>query len=393
MNAVPPCFNPAHHHKRPEESVEDLAKFFQMIYDTARSIKPDAIVEWCPCGTAFNFYNLPNLNMSVASDPHNSWQVRTKGKSLKALHGDGTAYFGDHVELSDGHQDFASTVGIGGVVGTQFTWPVGSGRRRTYDLTPEKEAIWQKWISLYKDKMLSRGEYLGGLYDIGFDRPEAHAIESRTRCTTPSTRRNSKGRSSSAAWSAALTKYTTTKTIAIWVSCRDLPVRWMFSSRATCCWRPSRNELGRPVAGLSSDVQPGHSAARPAPHADALGPHSLRRDRHSAHGADVGFRRVEQSRPRPRRHHHTDRHGGDAVHRHQLRPDGARLSQRRVGIHLCGPGDQPGARVCHRMEHGDGLHAQSADLHRLDQPAGARFRPCPALLGVGGHRSCWCSPA
>jgi alpha-galactosidase len=24
--------------------------------------------------------------------------------------------------------------------------------------------------------MLSRGEYLGGLYDIGFDRPETHAI-------------------------------------------------------------------------------------------------------------------------------------------------------------------------------------------------------------------------
>lgn len=27
-----------------------------------------------------------------------------------------------------------------------------------------------------KDKMLSRGEYLGDLYDIGFDRPESHAI-------------------------------------------------------------------------------------------------------------------------------------------------------------------------------------------------------------------------
>ena len=65
---------------RPEESVEDLARFFQMIYDTARSIKPDALVEWCPCGTSFNFYTLPNLNMSVASDPHSSWQVRTKGK-------------------------------------------------------------------------------------------------------------------------------------------------------------------------------------------------------------------------------------------------------------------------------------------------------------------------
>ena len=29
---------------------------------------------------------------------------------------------------------------------------------------------------LYNTQMLSRGEYLGGLYDIGFDRPEAHAI-------------------------------------------------------------------------------------------------------------------------------------------------------------------------------------------------------------------------
>jgi alpha-galactosidase len=185
MNGVPPCFNPAHHHKRPEESVEDLAAFFKMIYDTARSIKPDALVEFCPCGTAFNFYTLPNLNMTVASDPTSSWQVRSKGKSLKALHGDQTAYFGDHVELSDGHDDFASTVGVGGVVGTQFTWPVGSGpqprpgrkgRRPTLDLTPEKEQVWQKWISLYKEKMLSKGQYRGDLYDIGFDRPETHAI-------------------------------------------------------------------------------------------------------------------------------------------------------------------------------------------------------------------------
>ncbi len=176
MNGVPPCFNPAHHHARPEESVEDLAKFFQMIYETARSIKPDALVEFCPCGTAFNFYNLPNLNMSVASDPRSSWQVRTKGKSLKALHGDTTAYFGDHVELSDEHQDFASTVGIGGVVGTQFTWPVGSTERPRYDLTLAKEEIWKNWVSLYKEKMLSQGEYRGDLYDIGYDRPEAHAI-------------------------------------------------------------------------------------------------------------------------------------------------------------------------------------------------------------------------
>jgi len=176
MNAVPPCYNPAHRHARPEDAVEALPRFFQMIFETARSIQPDALVEWCPCGTAFNFYTLPHLNMSVASDPHNSWQVRTKGKTLKALHGDAIAYFGDHVELSDQRQDFASTVGIGGVVGTNFTWPPGSAQRNRLDLTPDKEQLFQKWIALYKDKMLSRGEYLGALYDIGFDRPEAHAI-------------------------------------------------------------------------------------------------------------------------------------------------------------------------------------------------------------------------
>ena len=57
MNGVPPRFNPAHHHLRPEESLEDLAKFFKMIYDAARSIKPDALVEWRPCGAAFNPHN------------------------------------------------------------------------------------------------------------------------------------------------------------------------------------------------------------------------------------------------------------------------------------------------------------------------------------------------
>ena len=68
--------------------MEAVPAFFKMIYDTARSIKPDALVEFCPCGTEFSFYTLPYLNMSVASDPGSSLQVRMKGKTLKALHGD-----------------------------------------------------------------------------------------------------------------------------------------------------------------------------------------------------------------------------------------------------------------------------------------------------------------
>jgi alpha-galactosidase len=178
MNGVPPCYNPAHHHTRPEDSVEGLPRFFEQIYRTARSIKPDALVEFCPCGTSYSFFTLPFVNMTVASDPGSSWQVRLKGKTLKALAGDSKAYFGDHVEMSEGGDDFASTIGIGGVVGTNFTWPPGSaGTKKKLDLTPEKERTWAKWVGIYKDKMLSRGTYLGTLYDIGFDRPEAHAIE------------------------------------------------------------------------------------------------------------------------------------------------------------------------------------------------------------------------
>ena len=175
-NAAPRCYNPAHHHHDPEESVEAVPQLFRVIYETARSIKPDALVEFCPCGTSFSFYTLPYVNLTVASDPESSWQVRLKGKALKALTGDGLAYFGDHVELSDGADDFASTLGVGGVVGSNFTWPVGTAVEDDVDLTPKREQLWRKWVALYREKMLSRGQYLGSLYDIGFDRPEAHAI-------------------------------------------------------------------------------------------------------------------------------------------------------------------------------------------------------------------------
>jgi alpha-galactosidase len=176
MNAVPACYNPAHHHKRPEDSVEALPDFFRELYETARSVKPDALVEFCPCGTAYSFFTMPHFNMSVASDPESSFQIRSKGKTLKALMGDDIPYFGDHVELSDGAIDFASTVGVGGVVGTQFVLPNLVKKRSTSDLTPERQKIFEKWLKIYKDKMLSRGQYLGDIYDIGFDLPETHVI-------------------------------------------------------------------------------------------------------------------------------------------------------------------------------------------------------------------------
>lgn len=176
MNGAPRCYNPAHHHAQPEESVEAVPEFFGAIYEAAKQIKPDALVEFCPCGTSYSFFTMPHYNMSVASDPTSSFQVRSKGKTLKALMGDGVAYFGDHVELSDGGNDFASTVGVGGVVGTQFVLPELAEKPGKSDLTPERKLHFAKWLKIYREQMLSRGEYMGGLYDIGFDLPETHAI-------------------------------------------------------------------------------------------------------------------------------------------------------------------------------------------------------------------------
>ena len=172
LNAVTPCYNPEHQHARPEESTEGLARFWRAVHQAAQEADPKALIELCPCGTAFAFHNLPYVDQYPASDPLSSYQVRHKGKTMKALMGRGSSYVGDHVELSDGGKDFASSYGVGAVLSTKFTYPDGPGNV----LTPKKEALWRKWIDLYKENMLSTGTYRGELYDIGFDKPEAHVV-------------------------------------------------------------------------------------------------------------------------------------------------------------------------------------------------------------------------
>jgi alpha-galactosidase len=179
LNTVPACYNPEHHHNTAEQSLESLPDFYNIIYRTVLSINPEAVVEICPCGTNYSFYILPYMNQSVASDPQNSRQIRSKGKVLRALTGSKTVFYGDHVELSDSGEDFASTVGIGAVPGTKFTWPEGRYKNSNgdIDLTTAKEQKWIKWINIYNENMLSKGLYRGELYDIGFDRPETHVIQ------------------------------------------------------------------------------------------------------------------------------------------------------------------------------------------------------------------------
>lgn len=76
---------------------------------------------------------------------------------------------------SEHGDDFASTIGTGGVVGTKFVWP-DPGKFKPVVLTEQKEAHWKKWIGLYNQKMLSKGTFRN-LYVTGYDVPEGYAID------------------------------------------------------------------------------------------------------------------------------------------------------------------------------------------------------------------------
>jgi len=183
--SVPPCYNPKHHHRTPDDSTRAMGEVYRVIFETTRQLKPESITQICPCGTPPSLAWLPYLDQAVTADPVGSVQVRRRIKMYKALLGPQAPVYGDHVELTairftpgvehDVGSDFASTVGAGGVVGTKFVWPDPGPHFREVLLTPEKEALWKKWTSIYNSKMLSRGVFLD-LYTLGYDVPEGYAI-------------------------------------------------------------------------------------------------------------------------------------------------------------------------------------------------------------------------
>ncbi len=183
--SVPACYNPAHHHKSPQDSVNAMGDIYKEIFQTTRALKPQSVTQSCPCGTPPSLAWLPFMDQAVTADPVGAVQVRRRIKMYKALLGPQSAVYGDHVELSamtkvgsdwrEHGDDFASTIGTGGVVGTKFVWPDPGPKFKDVNLTAEKEERWKKWIGLYNEKMLSKGDFLD-LYVTGYDTPEAYAI-------------------------------------------------------------------------------------------------------------------------------------------------------------------------------------------------------------------------
>ena len=186
--SVPQCYNPAHHHRSPQDSVNAVADVYKIIFQTTRAIKPNSVTQSCPCGTPPSLAWLPYMDQAVTADPVGATQVRRRIKMYKALLGPDSAVYGDHVELStmdrvgkdqwrEHGEDFASTIGTGGVVGTKFVWPEIEGPKfKEVNLTEHKDEVWKKWTSLYNQKMLSKGNFLD-LYTYGYDFPEGYAIE------------------------------------------------------------------------------------------------------------------------------------------------------------------------------------------------------------------------
>ncbi len=184
--SVPECYNPAHHHKSPQDSVNAMGDIYKEIFQTTRALKPQSVTQSCPCGTPPSLAWLPFMDQAVTADPVGAVQVRRRIKMYKALLGPESAVYGDHVELSamtkignndyiEHGDDFASTIGTGGVVGTKFVWPDPGPKFQDVNLTAAKEARWKKWIGLYNEKMLSKGDFTD-LYVIGYDTPEGYAI-------------------------------------------------------------------------------------------------------------------------------------------------------------------------------------------------------------------------
>lgn len=176
LNCCMPDYGETAELESPFEAPELMPTYFGKIYNQARAMKSDAVIQVCPCGCAVNYFILPNINQAVASDPMSSCQVRMKRKAYAAM-APALAYYGDHVELTDNGDDFATQIGTGAVIGTKFTWPkdnpdVTDG---PFVLTPEREALIRKWMKIYKENNLARGEYLN-LYTWGYDLPEAHVI-------------------------------------------------------------------------------------------------------------------------------------------------------------------------------------------------------------------------
>ena len=172
MYVCPPCYNPAHRHKNPNESSEDYYKVFKSFFEEAKLLNNNITIMSCPCGSICDFTSLPYITQTIAADPKTYETVRRKAKLYRALKGSDIPYSSDYVDITKGNLQFpislANAVGIGAVPQT------------FYGKTPNSDtiAIYQNWFEIYSREMISKASYLN-LYDMSFDKPETHVFRKK----------------------------------------------------------------------------------------------------------------------------------------------------------------------------------------------------------------------
>ena len=174
LSAVPPCYNKEHKHKTPMESFQETSKVVEVIDKTLKKYNKEALHEVCICAVPHSPYHMPYYQISSASDPIDLLQTRRRIKVEKAIHG-ATYAAGDCYQVPDDEwsgfsvpQSFESAIGTGGQVTTFYT-----------DLDSVQYKHWKRWIEDYRNLKLSSSDYTN-LYDIAFDKPEAHVVKKGT---------------------------------------------------------------------------------------------------------------------------------------------------------------------------------------------------------------------
>jgi alpha-galactosidase len=158
-----------------------LPELYEIIYRESTAIKPEVVLEMCPCGVFPSFYKMPFYNQPVASDPNSHWQLRHRAKVIKALMGAEIPFYGDHVERYYDQSSFASMIGIGAIPGSMFVdkeenrYKHPSKSVRSIALTPSRKSDFSKWMQIHETHQLSKGRYVN-LYDLAYDKPETHVI-------------------------------------------------------------------------------------------------------------------------------------------------------------------------------------------------------------------------
>ncbi len=166
---VPPCYNPVHKHKSPLDPYWNMAKQYEQMYNDAQSIKPGCGIEMCECGRPHDPYKMPYYYVTNASDATSKAQVRRRLKVEKALNGSKVYFNPGYIlpeKLSEDWNydpcEIDECIAMGGYFETYYT-----------EISPEKKAEWLKWLKIYREEEIYKGEYLN-LYDIANDNPEFH---------------------------------------------------------------------------------------------------------------------------------------------------------------------------------------------------------------------------